>query len=350
MSKSLGIKALNLEMTKKIPHTQYISNDEYIYKKTGINTKKLKDNDEKSILVDSAIANALDYDFIGHSYEMPVGGRTTNMGHAVWSEVNKKDTKVSCPFKSVDDVLDFKPLDEYILPSTDLIAKSFKEHLNKVRNLYTDGVIPGGRYNTLFSACIRAFGWEMFLSSAAKNEKKFNRILEGFAEISLTEIMAWTRTDIEVFICHDDITWTSGAVFSPNWYRKYIFPQYERLWKPLRDKGIKVLFCSDGNYAEFIDDIAKAGADGFIFEPCTSLEYVADKYGKTKVIIGNADCRILQFGKKKDIRKEVKRCIDIGLRCPGYFMAVGNHIPNGISVDNIEYYFKCFEEMRYRGL
>lgn len=33
---------------------------------------------------------------------------------------------------------------------------------------------------------------------------------------------------------------------------------------------------------------------------------------------------------------------------PGYFMAVGNHIPNSVPAENIEYSFGVFDEMRSR--
>ena len=166
--------------------------------------------------------------------------------------------------------------------------------------------------------------------------------------MSMTEVRAWCDAGVGVYLCHDDIVWTSGSVFHPDWYRRYIFPKYRRLWAPLKERGIPVLFCADGDLTAFVDDIAEAGADGFIFEPVTSLEYVALRYGNTHVIIGNVDCRVLQFGTRKDIRREVERAVDIGKPCPGYFMAVGNHIPNGIPVENIEYYFEIFEEMRIR--
>ncbi len=57
---------------------------------------------------------------------------------------------------------------------------------------------------------------------------------------------------------------------------------------------------------------------------------------------------MLQFGKKEDIRREVERCVNAGRNCPGYFMAVSNHIPNGIPLENVEYYFEVFEELRKR--
>jgi hypothetical protein len=356
MSLNRALDTFNLKTTDKIPHTEFVSNDRFILKKTGINTKELEvegnDNDpfenRKKLIVQSALANELDYDFIWNVYEIYTEGRVTNMGHAVWDEIDKKDDKISCPFKTTEEVLNFDPLQEYKLPDIDIITSRFRNHLKEAGKLFTDAVVTGGRYNSLFSACIRTFGWDMFLSSVPGNEKKFDRILDGFFEISLKEIKAWLKTDIKVYICHDDITWKTGAVFNPEWYRKYIFPRYKKLWAPLKDKGIKVIFYSDGKYNEFIDDIAWAGADGFGLDPDTSLEFVAEKYGKKKVIIGNADCRILQTGKKENIWAEVKRCTDIGKDCPGYFMNMGNHIPNGISIESIEYYFECFEKMRSR--
>jgi uroporphyrinogen-III decarboxylase len=109
-----------------------------------------------------------------------------------------------------------------------------------------------------------------------------------------------------------------------------------------------VLFCSDANFTEFVDDIAAAGAQGFIFEPLTSLEYIVPRYGKTHVIIGNADTRILTFGTKEDVRKEVKRCMDLGRDCPGYFFAVGNHIPPNVPLENAMACLEAYWEMRKR--
>ena len=77
----------------------------------------------------------------------------------------------------------------------------------------------------------------------------------------------------------------------------------------------------------FLDDVADVGAHGFLMEPMTDMAYVAEKYGRTHFFIGNADTRILLSGTKAEIRAEVERCMDIGKNCPGFFLAVGNHIP-----------------------
>jgi uroporphyrinogen-III decarboxylase len=149
---------------------------------------------------------------------------------------------------------------------------------------------------------------------------------------------------VPIFLCHDDIVWAAGPVFSPAWMRRYVFPRHKRLWSPLREAGIKVLFCSDGNFNAFVDDLAEAGAQGFIFEPLTDLKYIVERYGKTHVIIGNADSRILQFGTPDEIRAEVKRCADLGRNCPGYFFAVGNHIPYTVPIPSVECYLEAIKE------
>ena len=41
--------------------------------------------------------------------------------------------------------------------------------------------------------------------------------------------------------------------------------------------------------------------------------------------------------------------MDIGKRCPGFFMAVGNHIPANTPVDNALWYNEYYEKMAVRG-
>jgi len=208
-------------------------------------------------------------------------------------------------------------------------------------------MVPGGRYHSLFSACIRTFGWEAFLTAVPGNEEEFDKVLEGFMKLSIAEAEAWAQTDIKAYITHDDIVWGTGAVFAPEWYRKYIFPKYKKIWGPLKEAGIKIIYCADGTWTDFIHDVAEAGADGFLFEPSTSLDEIVAHYGKTKVIMGNADCREIAAGKER-IEAEVDRCVKLGKGCPGYFMIASNHLAADVPEENIEYYLHYFNKVRRR--
>ena len=98
------------------------------------------------------------------------------------------------------------------------------------------------------------------------------------------------------------MVWTAGPFIHPDWYRTYLFPNLRRLWAPLRERGKKIIFVCDGNYTSFLDDIVACGNHGFWFEIFTDLVCVAEKYGKTHVIIGNGDSRVLTFGTREEIR------------------------------------------------
>jgi uroporphyrinogen-III decarboxylase len=150
---------------------------------------------------------------------------------------------------------------------------------------------------------------------------------------------AWAQTSAPVFISHDDMVWSQGAFMHPEIYRHIIFPRYRELWAPLKRAGKKVLFCSDANWTEFSDDIAAAGADGFIFEPMTSLEIVVRKYGRTHAIVSSkVDCRTLTLDSPAAIQAEIDASLELARACRGFMFAVGNHIPSNIPIANALFY------------
>jgi uroporphyrinogen-III decarboxylase len=337
LSYERGIAAIRLQAPVEVPHTQYITHPQWLdvlRKKAG----KPK----------SGFAELLDFDFIW-STDGPgdMAGRWTDMGHAVWMP-DGSDYRLpkESPFHDPEDIYNLDVFAEYGRVDVQKQAEKYRAWYAKARK--TDAVVPGGLYRSVVSFAIAAFGWENLLLAAGTDPERFGNVLNRWADLLMGYVRAWTKTDIEVFLTHDDMVWTAGGIFRPEFYRAYVFPNLNRYWDCVHEAGKKVLFCSDGNFTEYVDDLAAAGADGFIFEPTTDLEYVVRKYGRTHVIIGNADCRILTFGTKDQVRVEVKRCMDTGRDCPGFFFAVGNHIPPNVPIENAEACVEAYRETRTR--
>jgi len=296
-----------------------------------------------------AFYDAWDCDFIWSVNDGPdpwdKDGRITDMGHAEFLE-NGTDLRepVTCPFTDVEQVLNFNAAEEYGLTDMDELVAHYEQVYQVARKEYPNQVYTGGYYKTIVSGAIQAFGWDMLLEAAADRDR-FVNVVNGFFELTMHHVKAQAKTSIEVFLQHDDMVWTQGAFIHPDFYRNVIFPCYAKFWKVLHEAGKIVLFCSDGNFTEFVDDIAAAGADGFIFEPMTDLDYVVEKYGKTHSIIASKlDCRTLTFGDKDQIKHEIDETLKIAKDCPGFFFAVGNHIPSNVPVDNALYYFDYLKE------
>ncbi len=349
MSYEIGHRILNLQPTPRVGRTEYFDHPTLASRILG--EPLIPGDPEQNAALMRRFYEWLEFDLMWLTYDGPMWtGRWTNMGHAEYMEGGvDMNRDVRCPFEDGEEVLAFDAVAEYGLPDRAERAAHYQEIWEANQRNVGDMLLPGGYYKTIVSGAIQAFGWDMLLEAAGMDLKRFGRdTLEGIFKVTQANTLAWLDTTIECFICHDDMVWTEGAIFKPEFYREYIFPRYRELWRPFKEKGIKVLFCSDGNYTEFIDDIAWAGADGFIFEPMTSLEYIAEKYGQTHVIVGNADCRPMTFGTREQVRAEVERCMRAAKHCPGFIMAVGNHIPYNVQDDLVMYYFDLVREMGAR--
>ena len=337
MSYEIGMNAIHLQPAERFAHTEYCTSYPLIRAVTGVDPQ-----DDASAW--AKFYDAWQFDFFWSTNDGPVPwaerGRTTDMGHAEFLEggIDRRDA-VTCPFKDVEQVLSFDAAEEYGLTETKELVAFYEQSYRNGRQAHPNQVYTGGYYRTLISGAIEAFGWDMLLAAAADRDR-FDRVLESIFQLSLHHYRAWAGTSIDVFICHDDMVWSQGAFMRPDFYRSAVFPRYRKLWDLLHEAGKIVLFCSDGDWTQFIDDIADAGADGFIFEPMTDLDYVARHYGRTHSIFSSfVDCRTLTFGTKEQIQHEIDQTLDLARGCSGFVVAVGNHIPSNVPVENALFYF-----------
>ena len=343
-----GISAINLEMPGRVPRTEYSAHFHWdlVQAVTGIKVNE-KSNSDLQRKASSAFMKAWDYDFNWSVliHNQVLNKMRTKMGHAVYATGGiDYDNEVNCPFDDPEDVLKFDPVEVYGTIDRSLWVKNFNEHYDNNCKFDSDMVNMTGVYVTCMSGLIEIFGWDMLLCAAGIDSEAFGHVANRYVQHISQYFEALADSKAPVVMIHDDIVWTQGAFLHPDWYRKYIFPNYKKLLMPIIESGKKIIFTSDGTYTEFIDDIAATGVNGFVMEPTTDMAYIAEKYGKTHCFIGNADTRILMYGSKDEIEAEVKRCMDIGKKCPGFFMAVPANTP----VDNALWYNECYEKMSKR--
>ncbi len=349
MSGSDGWAALNLEMPARVPRTEYSVTEHWDLLKavTGIDVGV---DSPAALKRRAALALMIKWHF-DFRWSTLIGGDElaachTDMGHAEYAAggVDRRDT-VTCPFETPEQVLAFDPWETYGGRDRADLTRRFEAHYRCQQVETPEQVTMTGVYVTLLSGLIDIFGWEMLLLAAGVDPDGFGAVANRYASWIGQYYDALGAADVPVVMVHDDIVWSAGPFISPKWYRKYIFANYQRLFAPLLASGKKIIYTSDGDYTLFIDDLADCGVHGFVLEPWTDMAYIAEKYGQTHVFIGNADTRILLNGSKDEIRAEVQRCMDIGKPCPGFFMAVGNHIPANTPVENALYYNQVYEEL-----
>ncbi len=353
MSYADGWAAINLEMPPRVPHTEYSVTEHWdvIRAVTGL---EITPDSPAALKQRGALALMAAWDFdllwstlIGND---ELAACATDMGHAEYSAggIDRRDPQPS-PFSTPEEVLDFDPWEVYGPRDLATLTRRFEESYQRQRERTPDMVSMTGVYITLISGLIAIFGWEMLLLAAGVDARRFGAMANRYAAWIQQYYDALGQADVPVVMVHDDIAWSSGPFIAPSWYRAFVFPNYRKLFAPLLDSGKRILYTSDGDYTRFIHDIADCGVHGFVLEPWTDMEQIADAYGQTHVFIGNADTRVLLRGDRDAIRTEVERCMAIGKACPGFFLAVGNHIPPNTPVESVLYYHEVYRTLSRRA-
>ncbi|MBC7235190.1 MAG: hypothetical protein H5T69_05070 [Chloroflexi bacterium] len=256
------------------------------------------------------------------------------------------------PFADVEDVWRYDPLVNKPFLSF-VTVESGRQNLERVREMQAKmgdaALLSVMRYPTLFTACIQAFGWPLFMTAAAADPARFEPILHGFAEVSRRIIGHWAAERWPLILIHDDIAMQHGLVFHPRWYRQHIYPLYEYLLEPaLSEPQVRVCFVSDGDYSVALPDLLSLGFHGFFVNPNMDLAALSRAYGADHFIVGNIDTAVLTFGTPDEVQEHVRRCVEAAKPCAGHFIKAMGDLPHNIPLENLRAYFAACE--RYRRL
>jgi hypothetical protein len=195
-------------------------------------------------------------------------------------------------------------------------------------------------YNTLFMWGVEYLGWDVFMMAATIDPEEFDKkfMQKAFAT-SLRDITTLVQADHEFLFLHDDLAAKSGPMFRPEWYDTYILPRYPALWKPIQEKGKKVIVVADGNMEHFLPILHDMGADGVMFEnPATNFDAILDVFGDRIAICG-MDTVLLTFGSPEEIKNAVYTIAKKTQDIPGFAICSPGGLHNNIPMENIIAYF-----------
>jgi hypothetical protein len=164
----------------------------------------------------------------------------------------------------------------------------------------------------LDTAHIRA-GLELFSYAYAEDPELVSNWLEAlnWAEVRRVELTADPELS-PVALVYADMADKNQLLFSPKFLRREFFPRLRKLVDAWRRQGVKVIFHSDGNLWQVLEDLRAAGVDGL-----NPLEPLAGMYagGVRKaypdwVLMGGIDARqLLPFGSAAEVRAAVRKTI-----------------------------------------
>lgn len=134
---------------------------------------------------------------------------------------------------------------------------------------------------------------------------------------------------------YSDVAYHERLMFSPQAMREMgFFDDVAAICARCHDKGLQVIFHSDGNIMEILDDLVAAGIDGLNpLEKAAGMDaYAIRRRHPGLVLVGGMDVsRLLPFGTPEEVRRETRRMIrEVGAEgrlLIGSSTEVGNDVP-----------------------
>lgn len=145
-------------------------------------------------------------------------------------------------------------------------------------------------------------------------------------------------TNVPLLFMGEDIAGTTGPIFNPNFVRKEGLPRWKWITEPIKEKGYKFLFHTDGRYGNFLplifDDLEADGLNPIERNGCNDIFDIRRRYPH-KLLFGNVCCiHTLPHGSLGDVEDETLELVEkIGPQ-GGIFIGSSSEVHDAVPVEN----------------
>ena len=193
---------------------------------------------------------------------------------------------------------------------------------------------------------------ELFSIAIFDAPDEINYLLEVTTEWAkiLAELYCEFPTS-NAFFMGDDIAYKTGTIFSPTWLKENVYSRWKSIYQPLKDKGIKCIYHSDGNLYSVLDDLVKEiGIDGLNpIEPTADMDIIKiSKMYPDLVLLGNIDtATVLSYGSPEEVKNATHKLLKEMNTRGGLLLGSSTEVSDAVPVENILAMYKAARD--YKG-
>ena len=252
------------------------------------------------------------------------------------------------PFRYRDDQGRARPLDFRIRSRADL-ERVFVANLDhQARNFqllerYVEAV--AGTEIGLFvllgafftSAYDSIFGFENFMHLLYDDRSLIEQVLQDHSAYYATMAERLVEYPLTFFYIGDDLAYKTGTLIRPELMRQMWVPCMRRVCAPALQKGVPILFHSDGNVEALIPDLLDMGICALNpIEPYgMDIRAIKRRFGKRLTLVGNLDVGgALSRGTPQQVRAEAQQLIDDVGYDGGLVLASCHSITSNVKPEN----------------
>ncbi|MHB8278167.1 MAG: uroporphyrinogen decarboxylase family protein [Candidatus Humimicrobiaceae bacterium] len=200
-------------------------------------------------------------------------------------------------------------------PKKNEIEEWYKPYIKHVKEVYDAyGIVFIGAVEGPITDAYTYCGMSMFceaIYTAPEIIDELMRVTCMFSEMVAENFVE--NASAPLLFMGEDIAGSTGSIFNPSWLLEKALPLWKRIMRPVKEKGFKFLYHSDGRMEGLLPIIFdELGADGF--NPierngCNDIFAIRKKYPK-KLLFGNVCCtQTLPHGTVEDVERETLELI-----------------------------------------
>ncbi len=164
--------------------------------------------------------------------------------------------------------------------------------------------------------------------------------LETFILELSKRILEASKGLADIFWFGDDFATDRGLMMSPEHWRKFLKPTYEKVFNLAKSHGRKTWFHCCGNFREVMPDMIDIGMDVWettqVHLPGNEPEVLKREYGKDICFYGAINTQqTLPFGTPEEVRAEVRERIRVLGKGGGYIVGGDHTILPDVPIDNV---------------
>lgn len=224
----------------------------------------------------------------------------------------------------------------------------FDEAIKAIKKYKNDYVIVADLETSFFETAWYLVGLEKLLLDMMMEEPYVFALLDKIREINTEIGKKLIELGSDIIWAGDDFGAQSGMLIDPDMWRRIFKPRIKEMFKEFRsvNPDIKIAWHSCGSIVPIIKDFAEVGLD--ILNPIQPLakgmepKFLKDSFGKDLSFFGGIDIQdLLPNGTTEEIKKEVKRRINILGENGGYIVAPAHNIQDDTPVENVLAFFEA---------
>jgi hypothetical protein len=191
-------------------------------------------------------------------------------------------------------------------------------------------------------------GYENLTFDMADDDPRLPELIRMVSDFNYDYVMKWMELEPDLMSYPEDLGMQVGPMLSPDAFRKYIKPVYERLMQPARVAGCIVHMHSDGDIRSLVDDLIDGGVEVINLQDLVNgIDWIADRFpGRVCVDLDIDRQKITRFGSPEQIDDLIRREVEtIGTPQGGLTMIYGLY--PGVPLENARALMDAME--RYAG-